>query len=98
MCPLAVLWHFRPRFAYILGHSGRARRQGGREPAAAKPPLTSYYIYTVSTMSVQLVTSIYSTVTAVLTLYPSRNENTVQRILRHMVLLHINTWYIVHMI
>ena len=37
--PLAVLSHLRPRFAYILGNYGHARSQGGRQPAAAKPPL-----------------------------------------------------------
>ena len=31
--------HLRPRFAYILGHYRRAWSQGGRQPAAAKPPL-----------------------------------------------------------
>ena len=31
--------HLRPRFAYILGNYGHARSQGGRQPAAAKPPL-----------------------------------------------------------
>ena len=39
MYPLAVLSHLRPRFAYILGNYGHARSQGGRQPAAAKPPL-----------------------------------------------------------
>ena len=39
MYPLAVLSHLRPRFAYILGHYGVARSQGGHQPAAAKPPL-----------------------------------------------------------
>ena len=32
----------RPRFAYILGDDGNARSQGGRQPAAAKPPLYMY--------------------------------------------------------
>ena len=36
---LAVLSHLRPRFVYILGNCGHARSQGGRHPAAAKPPL-----------------------------------------------------------
>ena len=40
---LAVLSHLRPRLAYILGHYGHARSQGGRQPAAAKPGLL-YYI------------------------------------------------------
>ena len=42
MCPLAVLSHLRPRFAYttyILGNYGHARSQGGRQAAATKPPL-----------------------------------------------------------
>ena len=38
MLYLAVLSHLRPRFAYILGHYRHARSQGGRQPAAAKPP------------------------------------------------------------
>ena len=33
------LSHFRPRFANILGIYGHARSQGGRQPAAANPPL-----------------------------------------------------------
>ena len=36
--PSAVLSHLRPRFAYVLGHYGHAWGQGGRQPAAAKPP------------------------------------------------------------
>ena len=35
--------HLRPRFAYILGNCGHARSQGGRQPAAAKPPLYAYF-------------------------------------------------------
>ena len=34
-----TLSHFRPRFAYMLGNGGHARSQGGRQPAATKPPL-----------------------------------------------------------
>ena len=37
-----VLWHSRPRLAYILGHYGHARSQGGRQPTAAKPLLAQY--------------------------------------------------------
>ena len=40
--PLAVLAPLRPRFACILGNYGHARGQGGRQPAAAKPPSTHY--------------------------------------------------------
>ena len=36
--PLAVLSHLRPQSAYIMGNYGRAGSQGGRQPAAAKPP------------------------------------------------------------
>ena len=39
MYPLAVLSLLRPRFAYILGHYGHARSQGGHQPAAAKSPM-----------------------------------------------------------
>ena len=38
MYPLAVLSHFRPRFANILGHYGHARSHGRRQPDAAKAP------------------------------------------------------------
>ena len=38
MYPLAVLSHLHPRFAYILGHDGHARSQGGHQPAAAQSP------------------------------------------------------------
>ena len=31
--------HLRPRLAYTLGNYGHAQSQGGRQPAAAKPPL-----------------------------------------------------------
>ena len=31
--------HLPSRFAYILGNYGHVRSQGGRQPAAAKPPL-----------------------------------------------------------
>ena len=31
--------YLRPRFVYILGNHGHARSQGGRQLAAAKPPL-----------------------------------------------------------
>ena len=37
--------HFRPRFAYILGNCGHVRSQGGRQPAAAKPPLVLSIVY-----------------------------------------------------
>ena len=39
----AVMSHLRPRYAYILGNFGHARSQGGRQTAAAKPPLYQYF-------------------------------------------------------
>ena len=43
MCSLAVLSHLRLRFAYVLGNYRHAQSQGGRQPAAAKPPLSIMY-------------------------------------------------------
>ena len=40
---VSTVSHVRSRFAYILGNCGHARSQGGRQAAAAKPPL--FYIY-----------------------------------------------------
>ena len=34
--------HLQPRFAYILGNYGHARRRGGRQPATANSPLYAY--------------------------------------------------------
>ena len=45
--PLAVLSHFRPRFAYVLGHYRPVRSQGGRQPAVAKPPFYIPGVYNV---------------------------------------------------
>ena len=46
MYPLAVLCRTDAfDFAYILGNYGHARSQGGRQPAAAKPPLYISYVY-----------------------------------------------------
>ena len=45
MHPLAVLLHLRPRFACILGNYRHARSQGGRQPAAARPPLYNILFY-----------------------------------------------------
>ena len=40
MVPLGItVPHLRPPFASILGNYGHARNQGGRQPAAANPPL-----------------------------------------------------------
>ena len=41
--------NLRPRFAYIFGHYGHARSQGGRQSAASKPRLYNVffrYLYT----------------------------------------------------
>lgn len=46
MYSLAVLSHSHPRFAYyILGQCGHALSQGGRQPAAPKPRLTTCTVY-----------------------------------------------------
>ena len=48
--------HLRPRFAYILGKYGHAQSQGGRNLAAAFPPLY-VYIYKVPLRDVCAVKS-----------------------------------------
>ena len=47
--------HLRSRFAYILGNCGHARSQGGRQPAAAKPPSYSTHEYVCRETRLSLV-------------------------------------------